>query len=199
MEKQVIVSISREFCSGGHIIGESIAKTLGLGFCDRNILDEIAQRNNIRIEYLEKYDEKPRNLILSRRVGAFSNSIEDIISEMQFEYLRDKALNGESFVIVGRCADSVLRNYKCLIPIFVMGDEEAKIAEACRRYNISREEAINKIRRHDRTRKQYHNRYSERKWGDSRYYDMCVNSSKLGIEETATLLTEYIRQRIDKF
>lgn len=199
MGKQVIVSISREFCSGGHIIGESIAKTLGLGFCDRNILDEIAQRKNIRIEYLEKYDEKPRNLILSRRVGAFSNSIEDIISEMQFEYLRDKALSGESFVIVGRCADSVLRNYKCLIPIFVMGDEEDKIAEACRRYNISREEAINKIRRHDRTRKQYHNRYSERKWGDSRYYDMCVNSSKLGIEGTAALLTEYIRQRIDKF
>lgn len=199
MEKQVIVSISREFCSGGHMIGEYIAKALGLSFCDRNMLDEIAQRKNIRIEYLEKYDEKPRNLILSRRVGAFSNSIEDIIAEMQFEYLRDKASSGESFVVVGRCADSVLRSRKCLIPIFVMGDEEERIAEACRRYNISRDEAISKMRRHDRTRKQYHNRYSEGKWGDSRYYDMCVNSSKLGIEKTAVLLTEYIRQRVEQF
>ena len=132
MDKQVIVSISREFCSGGHAIGEYIAKAMGLGLVDRNMLDEIAQRKNIRIEYLEKYDEKPRNLILSRRVGAFSNSIEDIIAEMQFEYLRDKASSGESFVVVGRCADSVLGSRKCLIPIFVMGDEEDKIAEACR-------------------------------------------------------------------
>ena len=123
MDKQVIVSISREFCSGGHQIGEAVAKALGLGFCDRNMLDEIAQRKNIRIEYLEKYDEKPRNLLLSRRVGAFSNSIEDIIAEMQFEYLRDRAASGESFVVVGRCADSVLRGRKCLIPVFVMGDE----------------------------------------------------------------------------
>ena len=199
MDKQVIVSISREFCSGGHLIGETIAKNLGLGFCDRNMLDEIAQRKNIRIEYLEKYDEKPRNLLLSRRVGAFSNSIEDVIAEMQFEYLRDRAASGESFVVVGRCADSVLRGRKCLIPIFVMGDEEDKIAEACRRYNISREEAAGKMRRHDRSRKQYHNRYSEGKWGDSRCYDLCVNSSRLGIEQTAALLTEYIRQRVEKF
>ena len=199
MDKQVIVSISREFCSGGHAIGEYIAKAMGLGLVDRNMLDEIAQRKNIRIEYLEKYDEKPRNLILSRRVGAFSNSIEDIIAEMQFEYLRDKASSGESFVVVGRCADSVLGSRKCLIPIFVMGAEEDKIAEACRRFGIGREEAVSKMRRHDRTRKQYHNRYSENKWGDSRYYDICINSSKLGIEKTAVLLTEYIRERMERF
>ena len=199
MDKQVIVSISREFCSGGHAIGEYIAKAMGLGLVDRNMLDEIAQRKNIRIEYLEKYDEKPRNLILSRRVGAFSNSIEDIIAEMQFEYLRDKASSGESFVVVGRCADSVLGSRKCLIPIFVMGDEEDKIAEACRRFGIGREEAVSKMRRHDRTRKQYHNRYSENKWGDSRSYDICINSSKLGIEKTAVLLTEYIRERMERF
>lgn len=199
MDKQVIVSISREFCSGGHQIGEAVAKALGMGFCDRNMLDEIAQRKNIRIEYLEKYDEKPRNLLLSRRVGAFSNSIEDIIAEMQFEYLRDRAASGESFVVVGRCADSVLRGRKCLIPVFVMGDEEDKIAEACRRFGIGREEAVSKMRRHDRTRKQYHNRYSENKWGDSRYYDICINSSKLGIEKTAVLLTEYIRERMERF
>ena len=199
MDKQVIVSISREFCSGWHAIGEYIAKAMGLGLVDRNMLDEIAQRKNIRIEYLEKYDEKPRNLILSRRVGAFSNSIEDIIAEMQFEYLRDKASSGESFVVVGRCADSVLGSRKCLIPIFVMGDEEDKIAEACRRFGIGREEAVSKMRRHDRTRKQYHNRYSENKWGDSRYYDICINSSKLGIEKTAVLLTEYIRERMERF
>ena len=80
-----------------------------------------------------------------------------------------------------------------------MGDEEDKIAEACRRFGIGREEAVSKMRRHDRTRKQYHNRYSENKWGDSRYYDICINSSKLGIEKTAVLLTEYIRERMERF
>ena len=67
------------------------------------------------------------------------------------------------------------------------------------RFGIGREEAVSKMRRHDRTRKQYHNRYSENKWGDSRYYDICINSSKLGIEKTAVLLTEYIRERMERF
>lgn len=82
---------------------------MGLKFYDRKILDEIANQMDVNVEVLEKYDEKPRNLMLSRRVGKYSNSMEEILAETQFDYIREKAENGESFVIVGRCSETVFR------------------------------------------------------------------------------------------
>ncbi len=196
MAKQIIVSISREFGSNGHRMGRKLAEDLGVKLYDRNMLDEIAQAKSIKVEYLEKYEEKPRNFMLSRRVGAYSNSMEEIVADMQFEYLREKAESGESFVVVGRCSETVLREYKGLISIFVTGDKQVKIDRVMEKYNLSEAEAITKMKRHDKTRKQYHNRHSDFKWGDSRNYDVCINSSKLGWEKTSELLEEYIRERM---
>ncbi len=193
---QTIISVSREFGSGGHVLAEKIAKDHNLKFYDRHILDEIATENNMKVEVLEKYDEKPRNAFLSRRVGAFSNSMEEILAEMQFNYIRKKAESGESFVIVGRCAETILSEHPGLISIFVTGDELSKIARIKNVYQLSESDAIAKIRRHDKKRKQYHNRHSSFRWGDSRYYDVCINSSKLGLERTGAALENYIRERI---
>lgn len=195
---QTIISVSREFGSGGHVMAEKIARDHNLNFYDRHILDEIANENNMQVEVLEKYDEKPRNAFLSRRVGAFSNSMEEILAEMQFDYIRKKAESGESFVIVGRCAETVLSGHKGLISIFVVGDELAKIDRIQQVYHLDESEAIAKIRRHDKKRKQYHNRHSSFRWGDSRYYDVCINSSKLGLEGTGAALENYIRERIEQ-
>ncbi len=195
---QTIISVSREFGSGGHLIAEQIAKDHGLNFYDRHILDEIATANNMKVEVLEKYDEKPRNAFLSRRVGAFSNSMEEILAEMQFEHIRKKAESGESFVIVGRCAETVLSGRRGLISIFVVGDELAKISRIRDVYQLSESDAVAKIRRHDKKRKQYHNRHSSFRWGDSRFYDLCINSSKLGLERTGAALENYIRERMSQ-
>lgn len=195
---QTIISVSREFGSGGHVLAEKIAKDHNLKFYDRHILDEIATENDIKVEVLEKYDEKPRNAFLTRRVGAFSNSMEEILAEMQFDYIRKKADSGESFVIVGRCAETVLSGHKGLISIFVVGDELAKIYRIKEVYHLSESDAIAKIRRHDKKRKQYHNRHSSFRWGDSRYYDVCINSSKLGLERTGAALENYIKERINQ-
>ena len=116
---------------------------------------------------------------------------------MQFEFIRNKADSGESFVIVGRCAETVLKDHPGLISIFVVGDKEAKIERIQRVYNISREEAEIKRKRHDKSRKHYHNRHSDFKWGDSRNYDLCINSSKLGEEITSKSVINYIQDRID--
>lgn len=195
---QTIISVSREFGSGGHVMAEKIAKDHNLKFYDRHILDEIATENNMRVEVLEKYDEKPRNAFLSRRVGTFSNSMEEILAEMQFNFIRKKADSGESFVIVGRCAETVLSGHSGLISIFVVGDELTKIDRIKTVYNLDESDAIAKIRRHDKKRKQYHNRHSSFRWGDSRYYDVCINSSKLGLERTGAALESYIKERINQ-
>lgn len=194
MEKQIIISVGREYGSAGHEIAEHIARDLGLNFYDRNMLNEIAKEKDIQVEYLEKYDEKPKKLFSSRKVGAYTNSIEEIIAEMQFDYLRKKADTGESFVIVGRCAETVLKDREGLVTIFVIGNTETKIQRIMDKYHLNRTDAVAKIKKHDKYRKQYHNRYSEGKWGDSRLYDMCINSSKLGTDKTASVIKEYIKE-----
>ena len=195
MKKQVIIALGREFGSGGHYVGEKIAEYFGITYYDRRILEDIAEEKNIRIEYLEKYDEQRRNMFFSRSVKGYTNSIEEIVAEMQFEFLRKKAASRESFVIVGRCADEVFRGDERLVSFFVLGDLEDRIQRVSKQHNFSREEAAAMIARHDKSRKKYHNRHSEVKWGDSRGYDLCINSTRLGIDKTAKLLEAFIQER----
>lgn len=198
MAKQTIIAIGREFGSEGHEIGKELAGKLGFKLYDRSMLDEMADNMGIKVEVLEKHDEKPRNMFLSRRVGQYTNSMEEIVAEMQFDFIRDKAKEGESFVIVGRCADSVLRGMEGLITIFVLGTREAKIKHVMEKFHLNESEALIKMARHDKKRKQYHNRHSDGKWGDSRYYDLCINSSLLGVKDTVDILEDYVRKRMEK-
>lgn len=197
MDKQIIISISREFGSGGHAIADQIAKELELPLYDRSILDHIADEKGIDKEYLEKFDESPKIPLVSRRVRGHSNSMEENLAEMQFEYLKKKADDGESFVVVGRCAETILKDQQGLVSIFILGDRLDKISRTEQTYQLSEKEAVAKINRHDRKRKYYHNRYSQYRWGDSRSYDLCVNSSRLGIRGTAKMLMSYINTRIE--
>jgi len=196
MAKQFIVAIGREFGSGGHEIGELLAKKLGINFYDRNLLDKIGDEKHVDIEQFKQYDEKVKNPFLSRSVRGFSNSIEENLAQMQFDFIKEKADSGESFVIVGRCAGHVLRNRPELITIFVLANREDKVNRIQNKYNLSKKEAEKKIDRHDTNRKKYHNNYSSIKWGDSRGYDLCINSSCLGIESTIDTLYDYVMKRV---
>lgn len=196
MERQVIISISREFGSGGHEIAETIAKHMNLEFYDKKILDEIAGELQVPAEGLKQYDEKPKKAFLSRTVKGHTNSPEEILAQLQFDFIRRKAEEGKSFVIVGRCAETVLRGREALISIFVSGRQQQKTERIMEKYQLSASEAEEKMRRMDRTRRQYHNRYSDTKWGDSRCYDLCINSSPLETAGTVRVLEAYIRERI---
>ena len=195
MEKQLIISIGREFGSGGHEIAEKLAEKFSLKLYDKNLLQHIAEERNVDGKHLEKYDEVPRNLLFSRTVKGLSNSMEENIANMQFDYLRKKAEKGESFVVVGRCSETILKDYTGLVSIFVLGDKEHKIERVMRLYHMSAEEAEHYIFRQDRKRKGYHNYYCKGKWGDSRNYEISVNSSKLGEDATAEVLADYITKR----
>lgn len=196
-DKQVMISISREFGTGGHLIAERVASDLGIELYDRALLDRIAEEKGIDVKHLEKYDEKPKLPIISRRVNGYSNSMEDALVQMQSEFLQKEADAGESFVVVGRCAESALKGKEGLITIFIRGDMEVKLATVQRRFGLSKKEAYRKMKRHDLTRRAYHNRHSERKWGDSRGYDMCINDSTLGINKTVELIKMYVKARME--
>ncbi len=196
MEKQLIISVGREFGSGGHVIAEALAKRFNLPLFDHNLLEQIAQEKEVSHEDLVRYDEKPKSFLFSRTVRGFSNSMEELTARMQFDLLKKKAEAGESFVIVGRCAETVLKGVPALVSIFVLGDWNAKLARVREVYNLSEADAQRRMEREDWKRKSYHNNHCKGKWGDSRHYDLSVNSSRLGIDATVDLLEIYIKARL---
>lgn len=194
MDKQILISISREYGSRGREIAIKVAEDMGLPLYDRNILEEIAREKGTDPKNFQDIDEKPRNKLLTRRVKGHSNSMEENLAQMQFEYLQKKADSGESFVVLGRCSETVLKGREGLVSIFVTGEKEAKIQHIMDKFSISKEDAVAKIYKHDINRKRYHNHYSDFKWGDSRNYDVCINSSRLGPQGTAEVLEAYIQK-----
>ncbi|MCF0130727.1 MAG: cytidylate kinase-like family protein [Pseudobutyrivibrio sp.] len=193
---QFIIALGREYGSGGHEIATKLSERLGIPLYDRNMLDQMAEKNGINSENLHQFDEKSRLHGLTRTVRGHSSSAQDHVAQIQFDFIRGKAEEGESFIIVGRCGEQVLKGYKGLVTIFVRGDEDVKAERICRLYHLSDKEARMKMHNHDKKRKAYHNSHSQIKWGDSRAYDLLVNSSKLGIDATTDFIESYVRECI---
>mgnify|MGYP004469985785 FL=1 len=197
-QKQVIISIGREFGSAGHEIAERIAKRYGLSLYDHNLLREVADLHNVKTEDLEIYDEMKHNKLLYRTVKGMSSSPADNVAMMQFNFLREKAEKGESFVVVGRCSETILKDYPGLISIFIIGNMDHKIARVSKLYGMNEKEAERFIREKDRKRKKYHDSHCKTKWSESHNYDLSLNSSTLGVSGSVEFLSLYIDKRIEK-
>ena len=179
-----------------HEIAQKLAEYYKLPMYDHNLLDEVAASMNVSSKELAEFDEKRRNKFLYRSVMGMNSSPADNVARMQFDYIKKKAEAGESFVIVGRCSEIVLKDNPHLISIFVLGDREAKIERVMRIYELDARHAEERMIEKDRRRKSYHNSHCKVKWGDSRNYDLSINSSKLGVEETVESLKNYIDARV---
>ena len=195
MDGQVIISIGREFGSGGHEVAELIAQKLEIFLIDDKLLYDLAAEKKIPYEEVKKYDERPKKPFLSRTVAGFTNAMEEHLAKMQFDYLRKMADKGESFVIVGRCSEFVLKDYPCMTSAFISGDVKTKCERVMKKYELSADEAKKLMKKKDATRKAYHNYYCEGKWGDSRNYDLCINSSTIGIKGTAGVIMAYVESK----
>lgn len=192
MKKQLIISVGREFGSGGHEIAVKLAEHYQIPLLDHNLLDEIAAERGLDASRLKNLDEKNKNVVFSRKVKGFSSSPEENIYLLQFDYLQKKAKKGESFVVVGRCSEHVLKDYGCMVSIFVTGDKVKKKERIMELYHLPETGAEHLCMEKDSKRKRYHNNYCDGKWGDSRNYDISINGSKLGVEGTAEVLIDFI-------
>lgn len=195
MKQQLILTIGREFGSGGREIAQKLAEHYNLPLYDNNLLKEMSDNKDIQSVELEKYDETKRRIGIYRTVRGIDSSPENSVAHMQFAFLKKKAEAGESFVVVGRCAETVLKPYPAVISIFVLGDRQEKLERITKLYDMSTEKAEKLMADKDNKRKKYHNSYCEGKWGDSRNYDISINSSKLGVDETVAILVSYIDAR----
>ena len=192
MKNQIIITIGRESGSGGHAIAKKVADAMGIACYDKKKLVEgTAKISGMNRNYVKKLDEKPAGFPFSGRIGGFEESPESNVARMTFEYIRQIADSGESCVIVGRCADSVLKGNPNLIRVFVVGDVPEKNKRLASIQQITQEEADRERRETDKFRRTYHNFYSDTKWGDSRAYDLIINSSRLGIQGTAEYIMKY--------
>ena len=197
MAKQFIISIGREYGSGGRVIAEHLAKTLNVKFYDKNIIEHIAKKKKLNLDQLKKYDEKARNIWLSRSVDGLSNSPEDTIAQMQFDFLKERAQAGESFVVLGRCASYILRDFDCMIKVFVTADMHHKMERIASIEHLDPVMVEDMIIKNNKKRKAYHNFYSKEKWGDSRYYDLIISTSKIGIDGACDVVLDYVNKIIE--
>jgi cytidylate kinase len=193
MKEQIIVTVGREHGSGGHYIAQMMSEKLGIKLYDKEIVEATTLTSGYSKEVVNKMDEKPVNFFLSRRIGEYSNSLEENVAEMTFNYINCKAMSGESFIVVGRCAEQVLKDNPNVVRIFIEGDKDVKIRRLMETEKVSEKEAETIMKDVDRRRKTYHNYYCDRKWGDSRGYDIVANSSKLGLEKTADILVSCVK------
>lgn len=197
MSKRFIIAIGREFGSGGKHIGRALARELGVNLYDRNIVEKVAQELDVDSENLMAYAKKKKRPFFHKTVKGHTTSFEDHVANHQFDYIRKLGDSDESFVIVGRCAEEILKDKECLISIFVKGDREYKIGRVMKQFDLDREAAIEKMDRHDKTRKYYHDRYCEGKWGEIDTYDLCIDSTHFKTQGTAEFIKEYVKKRLE--
>ena len=184
MKDQIIITMGREHGSGGHYIADMIARELGIKLYDKDSIESEIVSEGYSEELIRRMDEKPVNFFASRRIGRFSNSLEVNVAEKTFDMIRAKAASGESFLLIGRCGEQVLKDDPHRVSLFIGGDPHAKLCRVMEKKGLSAEEAIEEIRTVDHQRKAYHNYYCEMKWGDARAYDLTVKSDVLGMEGT---------------
>ena len=190
----LIITISREFGSGGRKIGEEVAKKLGINYYDKAIIDKAAQSSGLSPEFIEKEEQTFSNSILFNlatsggQFGVSGTSLVDKIYVSESKAIKDFADKGPC-VIVGRCADYVLRDKKCF-NVFVYADDTFKMKRIVNDYGFDDKQVSKLIKTRDKTRARHYNYYCDRLWGDRKNYHLLINSAAYGIDKTSDLIIE---------
>lgn len=197
-----IITIARQFGSAGREIGEKVADHFDIKCYDKELLTRAAKESGFCEEMIESHDERPTNSFLYNLVmdtysfGYNASSFMDMpishkIFLAQFDTIKKIASEGPC-VIVGRCADYALGDYKNCINIYIYADEKTKINRIMKKYSLTEPKAKEMINKKDKQRQSYYNYYSSKKWGHADSYDLCINSSLLGVEGTVKLIIQAV-------
>lgn len=199
MEKKLIITVGRQFGSGGKAVALELGKKLGIPVFDNELLTKAAQDSGFSAEFFAQSDEKRRFFSLSSIfTTAYSSQANSYMSDkdifsMQCETIRSIAEQGPA-IIVGRCADYVLRELDCTLDVFITAPQTVRVGRIVERLGLSDEKALELMERKDKGREEYYNYYTFGNWGVASTYDLCLDSSILGIEGTADFIIEYARR-----
>lgn len=198
MDKKIIINIGRQFGGGGLGVAHELGRKLGIPVYDKELITKAAQDSGFSKAIFEESDEKKRffslSSIFANRFGDTENYMSDRgLFKMQSETIRKIAEQG-SAIIVGRCADYILRDMECTLDVFLTSPLEVRAARIAERSGLSLEEAEKLAEEKDKNRAEYYNYYTFTDWGVASTYDLCLDSSALGIEGTADLIIEFARK-----
>ena len=194
LENQVIITLSREYGSGGRYIGKLVAEKLGIKLYDKEFVAKLAEETGLSSEYIENNEQK-RGALEALNNGYYSglsNSDELFIKES--ELIKSVAEEG-SCVIVGRCADFILKENKNVFKVFVYSNMEDKVKRATDIYGLDKNKAEKEINRINKLRANHYKYYTEKDWNNPENYDICINSDSLGVEKVADLICEMIEEK----
>ena len=203
MKNKCIITIARQFGSGGREIGELLAKELGIPFYDKELISMAAKESGIDSEVFENVDERATNSLLyslSMGLYSFGNSfsamgdlpVNDRLYILQHKIIKKLADEG-SCVIVGRCADYVLKDRDDCVNLFIHANMDYRKKRAVEVRGVDKNRAEQVIYKTDKVRANYYSFYSGQKWGLAQNYDLCIDSSKLDVEQTVKLIVEFLK------
>lgn len=207
MNQRFVINIGRQLGSGGHLIGQGIARELGISFYDKELIQLASQESGLAKEFLEQLDEK-KGQGFFRGMFGLRNSImideyyfndnypsSEMLFKIQSDVIRSLA-EKQSCVFVGRCADYVLKDHPRAVNIFITADLPDRITRVCRNQKMTEEKAMDYIKKMDKKRADYYNYYTDKQWGAAVSYHLCINSSALGIEETISYIIEFVEKKL---
>ena len=197
MEKRII-TISREFGSGGRFIGEEVAKKLGIAYYDKNIISQIAEKSGLSPEYIQESAElSPKKGLLAYALAGrdiTGKSVEDMVYEVQRKVILELA-EKEPCVIIGRNADFILKDRDDVLNVFIHGDMPEKIQRIMCLYKVNEQEAIKMMSDTDKRRRTNYDFYTDQKWGKASNYTLCLNSSQIGYDRCEMIIVECLKQK----
>ncbi len=199
-----IITIGRQAGSGGREIGEKLSQHFGIPFFDRELLSRAAKESGFCEEMIQMHDEKPTNSFLYNLVmdtysfGYNTSTFVDMpishkVFLAQFDTVKKIADEGPC-VIVGRCADYALSDYENVLRLFIYADDEDRSKRLMDRFKLEEKDAVDLMNKTDKKRASYYNYYSSKKWGHAESYDLCINSSCLGIDGTVKLIIQAVEE-----
>lgn len=194
-----VITIGRQFGSGGREIGKKLAAELGVECYDSCLIDMAAEYGEIDPAVLKRAEEKKASSLLYTVYHEMANEktgyglpLNDMLFNLQSEVIRQLA-EKESCIIIGRCADYVLAGKKRVHSVFIYADMEMRIDRIMKKYEVSRKEAITMIKKKDKERSSYYNFFTDRKWGQKESYDITINSSSVGIDGAIQIMKELFK------
>ena len=194
LNKQMVITISREYGSGGRYIGRLVADKLGIKFYDKDFIEKVAKITGLSEDYIENNEQK-RDILSSLNNGYYiglNNADELFIKESE---LIKEVADKESCVIIGRCADFILKDKANVLKVFVYSSMEDKIERATKIYGLDKNNVEKEIKRIDKLRANHYKYYTEKDWKDYNNYDICINSDVLGVEKAADLICKAVQEK----
>lgn len=188
-----VITITRQYGSGGREVGQKLADAMGVEFYDNKLLEVAAGNSGIHKSHFEENDEKRSNsflYLLSTTYGQGGVPFDDALFFAQLEAIR-KIASEQSCVIIGRCADYALRDFTKVLNVFISAPLDLRVKRAIEVYDIAEKHAEDYVKRIDKQRTSYYNYYTDKRWGQPQNYQICLDSSALGIDGTVAMLKQF--------